>query len=379
MGKRSDFDRLPKDQYDAPAAAVVPLLPHLEPGARFIEPCTGAGHLIQHLRRAGHVLARAYDLPIDARSHQYDVSVGAAIVTNPPFWGRPADLHPLIINLSDQADTWLLMPGDWLFNRSSAPLMPRLRMAVAVGRVKWIPNSEHTGKDNCAWMLFSRPSDRPAMFVLRTLKGPNAEAGRGRGSPFRDSAENQPGTLLKPCGAVPLETAVMTITAPEARASRTLRALDLFCGAGGVARGFNRAGFHVTGVDIGAQKNYCGDVFVQADAIRYLKTTDLSQFDIIWASPPCQRYTSLRHAPGKHRAADLIGPTRDALIETGKPWVIDNVEEARDWLRDPVLLCGSAVPPITATPTPRSCCMGWDGEGKAAEGPRLDLGAADKA
>jgi DNA (cytosine-5)-methyltransferase 1 len=89
-----------------------------------------------------------------------------------------------------------------------------------------------------------------------------------------------------------------------------LRALDLYCGV--------------------------GDAFIQMDAIAYLKTADLSQFDFIWASPPCQFYCALKPAPGKHRNDDLIPPTRDALIKIGKPYVIENVEEARDWLRNPV-------------------------------------------
>jgi DNA (cytosine-5)-methyltransferase 1 len=120
-----------------------------------------------------------------------------------------------------------------------------------------------------------------------------------------------------------------------------MRALDLFSGAGGATCGLQQAGFHVTGVDLKPQPNYCGDLFVQADALDYLKGVDLSRFDFIWASPPCQAYTSLRHAPGRHRNADLIGPTRELLIRSGLPWVIENVEGARDQLRDPVMLCGT--------------------------------------
>jgi hypothetical protein len=172
MGKRSDFKRIARDDYETPVAAVTPLLPWLAAGRRFIEPCAGAGVLAGHLKRAGHVLAGAFDLPVDARSHRYDVDDADCFVTNPPYWGRRDDLHPLIVNLSDQAAAWLLMPGDWLFNRSSAPLMPRLRLIVAVGRVKWIPDSPFTGKDNCAWMLFGRPDDGAAVrfFVGRAAK-----------------------------------------------------------------------------------------------------------------------------------------------------------------------------------------------------------------
>jgi hypothetical protein len=117
-------------------------------------------------------LVGAHDLPDDARSHRYSVERGALFISNPPFHGRPTDLHPLIVNLTDQAPAWLLMPGDWLFNRSSAPLMPRLRRVVAVGRVKWIPDSPFTGTDNYAWMLFGHPDARAEIVFIgraRTL------------------------------------------------------------------------------------------------------------------------------------------------------------------------------------------------------------------
>jgi hypothetical protein len=86
-----------------------------------------------------------------------------------------------------------------------------------------------------------------------------------------------------------------------------------------------RPGFHVTGVDLKAQPNYCGDVFILGDAIEFLATADLSAFDFTGASPPCQHYTSLRFGPGEHRNADLIGLTREALKKTGKPWALENV------------------------------------------------------
>jgi DNA (cytosine-5)-methyltransferase 1 len=120
-----------------------------------------------------------------------------------------------------------------------------------------------------------------------------------------------------------------------------MRALDLYCGAGGATRGLMQAGFHVTGVDIKPQRNYCGDVFVQADALEYLKTADLSQFDFIHASPPCQRFTALKFAPNAKGDAhlNLVTPTRVLLQRSGKPYCIENVRGAP--LIDPVTLCGS--------------------------------------
>jgi hypothetical protein len=156
MGKRSDFERIPRDNYTTPAAAVAPLLRQLAPRTRFIEPCAGAGKLVEHLTGAGHVLVTAHDLPVDARTVRYDIPAGAVIVTNPP-WSRPV-LHEILVNLSDQAPAWLLIDADWVHTRQAIPYLSRLRMIVSVGRVRWIPGSPYDGKDNCCWHLFERPS-----------------------------------------------------------------------------------------------------------------------------------------------------------------------------------------------------------------------------
>jgi hypothetical protein len=168
MGKRSSFERRPQDDYDTPAEAVAPLLPHLHPRTPFVEPCAGNGQLIEHLIRAGHVLVSAFDLPDDARSKRYGLPSGAAFITNPP-WSRDV-LHPIIVNLASQAPTWLLIDADWLHTRQSVPFLPRLRMIVSVGRVRWIKGSPYDGKDNAAWLLFGRPIAAPAIFVGRTSK-----------------------------------------------------------------------------------------------------------------------------------------------------------------------------------------------------------------
>jgi hypothetical protein len=167
MGKRSTFDRAPRDLYNTPARAVKPLLGWLKRATPFLEPCYGEGALRLALEAAGHQFVGGFDLPIDARSHQYGVKPGEIFITNPPYWGQPDDLHPLIENLSDQAPTWLLMSADWLFNDSSGPVIAkRLRRIVAVGRVKWIPDSPFVGKENAAWLLFYRYGRR-ATFIGR--------------------------------------------------------------------------------------------------------------------------------------------------------------------------------------------------------------------
>jgi DNA (cytosine-5)-methyltransferase 1 len=115
---------------------------------------------------------------------------------------------------------------------------------------------------------------------------------------------------------------------------RKPRALDLFCGAGGISAGYHLAGFEVTGVDIKPQPRYPFQ-FHQADAL----TFPLDGFDFIHASPPCQAHTSLKVMHNALRHLDLIPQTRERLIATGKPYVIENVPGAP--LIAPILLCGT--------------------------------------
>lgn len=115
-----------------------------------------------------------------------------------------------------------------------------------------------------------------------------------------------------------------------------LRLLDLYCGAGGAAMGYHRAGFaEIVGVDIAPQPRY-PFTFVQGDAIEYALAHG-HEFDVLHASPPCQRYSSLKSMT-RRDYPDLIAPTRDALIRSGKPYVIENVPDAP--LVGPIMLCG---------------------------------------
>ncbi len=119
-----------------------------------------------------------------------------------------------------------------------------------------------------------------------------------------------------------------------------MKLLDLYSGAGGAARGYQQAGFHVTGVDNRPQPHYCGDAFVQADALEYLAEHG-GEYDAIHASPPCQFASEITPLAARAKHPNLIPVTRSALQATGKAYVIENVDGARRWLNNPVLLCGS--------------------------------------
>jgi hypothetical protein len=177
-----------RDYHPTPPAPVMPLLPHLLPGTRFIEPCAGNGALIETLQAHGHVCVAALDIePQDACIAKIDAlqwrrAPGTAygqfmLITNPP-WRRDL-LHALIWHLMQQHPCWFLFDSDWAHTRQAVGLQSvplpyqddidpkdRKRMRcdllaychaiVSVGRVKWIADSKHQGFDNCAWYLFSR-------------------------------------------------------------------------------------------------------------------------------------------------------------------------------------------------------------------------------
>jgi hypothetical protein len=116
------------------------------------------------------------------------------------------------------------------------------------------------------------------------------------------------------------------------------RLLDIFCGAGGCSKGYQRAGFFVVGVDINPMPRYCGDEFHQGDALEYLRDHG-HEFDTIHASPPCQAYCSLKGMPNAKKHLELVEPCRDLLEASGKLYVIENVPGAP--MKSPTILCGT--------------------------------------
>ena len=138
-----------------------------------------------------------------------------------------------------------------------------------------------------------------------------------------------------------------------------LRAIDLFCGAGGATKGLQLAGFNVVGVDLSPQPRYCGEKFIQADAMKFEICSfiggsadyhpeicdrcgedylDIRHTQFIWASPPCQAHSRLNGINAK-QYDDFIGPIRSRLEKIGIPFVIENVVGAP--LFNARMLCGS--------------------------------------
>ena len=175
MGKRSDFARRERDFYPTPVAAVEPLIPHLPEQFTYIEPCFGDGALVRALGSfegvahggrfcpsleyasdieyppINHGMRRAVYIQDALAIEEADADVDF-FITNPP-WSRPT-LHRLILHLSEIRPTWLLFDADWMHTKQAAPYLEYCRKIVSVGRVKWIPDSPHTGKDNACWFLF---------------------------------------------------------------------------------------------------------------------------------------------------------------------------------------------------------------------------------
>lgn len=124
--------------------------------------------------------------------------------------------------------------------------------------------------------------------------------------------------------------------------------LDLFSCAGGAGMGYHRAGFEVIGVDKDEQPRYPFEHH-STDALEVL--TELAgtgmafgrRIDAVHASPPCQQFTAYGRSDTKgwrDNYLDLLAPTRDGLIATGLPYVLENVPGAP--MINPVQLCGSS-------------------------------------
>lgn len=120
-----------------------------------------------------------------------------------------------------------------------------------------------------------------------------------------------------------------------------LRMVDVCCCAGAASMGYYRKGFDLTGIDKDPQPNYPFD-FIQADLLDLDPQWIRDNFDAGHTSPPCQFHSAMSACrPGlADTYPELIGPARELFEAAGIPYVIENVERARPYMRDPITLCG---------------------------------------
>lgn len=187
MGKRTDtnFEKHEKSQYLTPEAPVVALLPFLPKGGfYFAEPCAGDGRLVNHIEKLTNGQGVwISDIDPDGVAALADAKYGGAqrtdvmakdalevtkrdlneaqvdmVITNPPWERSKAHdyiLHRLIEHYGSMIPTWFLFDGDWAHTAQAQPYLEQYcSRIVSAGRVKWMPDSKHTGKDNACWYEF---------------------------------------------------------------------------------------------------------------------------------------------------------------------------------------------------------------------------------
>ena len=148
-GSRVDF-------YPTPAAAVLPLIPHLRGVRTFAEPCAGNGDLVRHLEVHGLRCVYQGDIAVGQDAIALD-QYGAidAIITNPP-WTRKL-LHPLIEHFQRIASTWLLLDQDWAGTKQAVPYLTSCSDILPVGRQICDSGDHHARQGQCGVVPFRRP------------------------------------------------------------------------------------------------------------------------------------------------------------------------------------------------------------------------------
>jgi hypothetical protein len=186
MGKRSNFERVPRDFYPTPAAAVPPLIPHLRGVRSFAEPCCGNGALVRHLESFGLRCIYQGDIA-DGRNALAITDFGKvdSIISNPPY-RRPV-MHALIRHFQAIAPTWLLVEQDWCATKQAVPYLGSCSDIVAIGRVRWIEGTTMSGYENFAWCRFdARHSAGPVFHPFRSaLLSPPSRLCTQCGKPYR--------------------------------------------------------------------------------------------------------------------------------------------------------------------------------------------------
>lgn len=173
IAKRSDFKRIERDYYRTfdPKAGEA-LRPFINGIEAAIEPFAGAGDLTNqfpeiHWRQTDIEPQSDYINQKDAFDYtKEEILKFDAIITNPP-WSRPI-LHRSIEYFAPIIQSWMLLDANWLFTKQAGPYIEKyLTDVVTIGRVKWIPNTTMSGKDDCCWYRFSSDKIAPTRFYGR--------------------------------------------------------------------------------------------------------------------------------------------------------------------------------------------------------------------
>lgn len=171
MGKYSNFERIGRDAYQTiDPRAVEKLMPHLRGVKTFAEPCAGEGYLVGQLQAQGLTCVYEGDIDsgFDALTYPFDQDATFdAIISNVP-WRRDI-LHAMILRFQAMAPTWLLFDAAWAHTKQSAPFMDQCSHIVSVGRLKWIPDTKMTGKEDCAWFRFHAQHTGGPRFIGREV------------------------------------------------------------------------------------------------------------------------------------------------------------------------------------------------------------------
>lgn len=165
MGKRTTFEKRPRDLWPTPREAILPLHEFVR-GFTYCEPCGGYGDLILGLVDVAECVS-AYDLEpqvdgIDQLNAMH-LSISAlngadCIITNPPYtWTVLAPMMRWFIELRP---TWLLLPSDMAHNLRFKPFMEVCSDHIPVGRVSWMNNGQ-SGYENSSWYLFDAAWSKP--------------------------------------------------------------------------------------------------------------------------------------------------------------------------------------------------------------------------
>ena len=164
MGKRSNFEKLPRDYYPTPEEAFKPIANEFLEGLIYCEPCAGDGRLIAHIERwvPDSLCALAMDIEPQAPHiltadstviSPEDLNYCECIITNPPYTWKV--LSAMMDRWIPLINTVLLLPADYMHNKRFGKYMDHCKKIVSIGRVKWIEDSAASGKDNYCWYFFT--------------------------------------------------------------------------------------------------------------------------------------------------------------------------------------------------------------------------------